>query len=343
MMSRMSLPRRSEIVLSLFSVAVVLLAVEGAVRLLALDRPRPLGYAPVNTNRRAMRPKNDRGYRDWRRSLTKPTGTRRVLSLGDSFAWGASVEFEDAYPQRLERALTRRRRETWEVVNLALPGMNTIDEAEQLRQEGFDYNPDVVLLGYVLNDSEDAHAAEARRAAEWAAPPPPFGGPLNHSALFRLVRTRLWATAENRRRIAGYHSMYADDAPGWRAAQQGLDQMGQMCRAHGVPFVVAIFPLFGNPLDQTYPFASIHEKVTRAAALAGAHVIDLWPVYRGLRWDLLVVNGVDDEHPNEIAHRIAANALLHALDTIVPWSQGGSPPVDEHASPDHTDEARARW
>jgi hypothetical protein len=30
------------------------------------------------------------------------------------------------------------------------------------------------------------------------------------------------------------------------------------------------------------------------------------------------VDGVDDEHPNEIAHRIAASALLRELDAVIP-------------------------
>ena len=85
-----------------------------------------------------------------------------------------------------------------------------------------------------------------------------------------------------------------------------------------MPFVVAIFPLFGNPLDDSYPFAEAHAKVAQAAAEAGARVVDLLPAYRGLRWDLLVVNGADDEHPNEIAHRIAAGVILRALDDVVP-------------------------
>ena len=54
------------------------------------------------------------------------------------------------------------------------------------------------------------------------------------------------------------------------------------------------------------------------AAEAGAKVVDLLPYYRGLRWELLVVDGVNDEHPNEIAHRIAAQTLLKALDDVVP-------------------------
>lgn len=318
-----SATRRGEILLLILSVTFFLGVAEAAARLLGLGTPRSTGYAPVNTNRRAMRPQNSRAYRDLERSLAKPPAMRRVLSLGDSFAWGASVEFEDAYPQRLERALTRRRKEAWEVVNLALPGLNTVDQAAQLEQEALAYHPDVVLLGYVLNDSEDSAAAEARRAVDWAQAKSPRGGVLEHSALFRMVQTRIWATTENRRRITGYKSMYAAAAPGWIAGRKALKAMGGLCRERGVPFVVAVFPLFGNPLDEGYPFPDIHAKVSDAAAAAGAKVVDLLAAYRGLRWELLVVDGTDDEHPNEIAHRIAAGVLLHALDEVVPWTTGG--------------------
>ena len=324
-----ALARRAELLLLLGSVAFFLLVAEAAVRLLKADKPAPTGYAPVNTNRRFMRPKNSRGYRDLERTVGKPPGVRRLVSLGDSFAWGASVEFEDAYPQRLERGLRRRRHEPWQVVSLALPGMNTVDEAAQLETEGLAYGPDVVLLGFVLNDSEDEAAAEARRAAEWAEPREKPRGVLDHSALFRLVSTRLWATAENRRRVRGYKSMYAEDAPGWIAARSALRRMAGICRERGVPFVVVVFPLFGNPLDDRYPFPEIHAKVAQAAGEAGAKLVDLLPAYRGLRSDLLVVNGVDDEHPNEIAHRIAAGVILHALDDVVSWSAGGPPAVEE--------------
>jgi hypothetical protein len=336
-----STSRRAEILLLAATVIVVLLVGEVAVRLLAADRPRPTGYAPVNTNRRAMRPQNSLGYRDLERTVAKPEGTRRVVSLGDSFAWGASVEFEDAYPQRLERALTRRRREPWQVVNLARPGMNTVDEEGQLRTEGLAYGPDVCLLGFVLNDSEDERAAEARRAADWAEGRSRRPTLIGHSALWTMIRTRLWATAENRRRVSGYRSMYADDAPGWIAARRALKQMGALCRERGVPLVVAIFPLFGNPLDERYPFVEVHAKVAQAAAEAGAKVVDLLPAYRGLRWDVLVVDGVDDEHPNEIAHRIAASTILHALDDVVPWTGGARAPAEEPAPPPSPPGARA--
>jgi hypothetical protein len=326
MMSRVPAPRRAEWLLALVSVLFALLVLETALRIVGLGAPAPTGYRPVNTNRRAMRPQNSHGYRDLERRIPPCPGVHTVLSLGDSFAWGASVEFEDAYPQRLERALERRRHEPWQVVNLAMPGMNTVDQEAQFVQEGMDYRPGVALLGFVLNDSEDETAAEARRASDWveerrSAQP----HALDFSIVARMIRGRIGATLENRRRIQGYRSMYADDAPGWIASQKAMRHIGALCKERGVPFVVAIFPLFGNPLDERYPFPEVHQKVARVAADAGARVVDLLPEYRGLRWEILVVNGADDEHPNEIAHRIAAGALLKAVDEIVPRRQPAGP------------------
>jgi lysophospholipase L1-like esterase len=316
--------RRGEIALATVSLLVALLVAEGAVRLLP-SGGETSGYAPVRTDRRDRRPINASGYRDLERAIPKPKGVRRAVCIGDSFTWGVSLLFDDAWPQRVERTLSRERGERWEAVNLGEPGLNAVQEASRLANEGLAYDPDVVIVAYVLNDSEDETAAEARRAAEWVEERRSTSVSfLDHSALVRLVRTRVRATIENRRRISGFRSMYADDYAGWAAARRALKAMGSMCREHGVPLVVAIFPLFGNPLDAGYPFADVHAKVAQAAAEAGARVADLLPAYRGLDGALLVVNGADDEHPNEIAHRIAAGAIARAVDEVVPRPAAGA-------------------
>jgi hypothetical protein len=209
--------------------------------------------------------------------------------------------------------------------------MNTVEQASQLVEEGLAYGPDVVVLGFVLNDSEDENAAEARRARDWVEEKKERKSQvrrfLNRSVLYRMVTGRIYATLENRRRTTAYLSQFAPDYPGWIAAQKALRLMGNTCREKGVPFVVMIFPLFGQPLDDRYPFTDVHARVAQAAGEAGARVVDLLPVYRGLRNDVLVVDGADDEHPNEIAHRIAATALLKALDDVLPRPPAGSPPA----------------
>lgn len=320
--------RRGEIALLGASLLVALALTEGAVRLLA-PAGAGTGYAPVRADRQGRGPVNSKGYRDVERVIPKPDGVRRAVCIGDSFTWGVSVLVDDAWPQRIERALSRERGEPWEAVNLAEPGLNAVQEASRLDSEGFAYGPDAVVVAWVLNDSEDEQAAEARRAADWVEEQKQGPSPslLDRSALARLVRSRVRATVENRRRVEGFRSMYADDYAGWVAARRALKAMGGMCRERGVPLVVAIFPLFGNRLDEGYPFADVHAKVAAAAAESGARVVDLLPHYRGLDGKLLVVDGADDEHPNEIAHRIAARAIARAVDEVVPRAAKGAAPA----------------
>jgi hypothetical protein len=295
------------------------------VRLLA-RAPAGGGYAPVKPEGRNRGPINAAGYRDLERAIPKPPAVRRAVCLGDSFTFGSGVLFDDTWPQRLERLLSRERGELWEAVNLGEEGLNTVQQAAKLAAEGFAYQPDIVVVAYVLNDSEDENAAEARRASDWiaarrderAAP----ASPLDRSALLRLVRARWTATRENRRRIEGFRSMYADDYAGWIAARRALRTMAGLCRDRGVPLVIVVFPLFGNHLDDRYPFTALHARVAEAAGEVGARVVDLLPWYRGLDWRVLVVDGPRDEHPNEVAYRIASLAIAREVDALVPRVAG---------------------
>jgi hypothetical protein len=309
--------RCAEVGLAAASVLVILLLGEAIVRLTHLSEQKPTGYAPVRIRRADLLPFNSLGHRDFERTIAKPPGVRRVLSLGDSFAWGASIEFDDTYAQRIERALCRRG-QRWEVIQLAGPGMNTVLQATQLATKGLAYQPDVVVLGFVLNDAEDDGAILRRRAHEsaWrrARRREQF---LKYSAFYRYVSHRIDCTLENRWRRRSFLELYAHDYPGWIACQDALARMSKLCHAQGIPFIVMIFPLFGDPLDDRYPFEQIHRDVAHVAELDGAKVLDLLNVYRGLRSDLLVVDGTNDEHPNEIAHRIAAKALLRELDEVL--------------------------
>jgi hypothetical protein len=279
--------------------------------------PEKGGYSPVR-GRRSREPRNSAGYRDTEHAKEKPAGVRRAVFVGDSFTYGVGIELDDTYAKRAERGLSAARSEKWESIVLAVPGVDTEQEEVILENEGFGYSPDLVVLGYVLNDAEDPGAAEQRRARDWTEAEAlkrthPFW---RRSALLSLVADRLHATVENRARIENHLALYRDGAPGFAAVKKSLNTMAARCRERGVPFIVVLFPLFANPLDDGYPFTSVHQKVGAVARSAGASLVDLLPYYRGMDWRLLVVEGALDEHPNELAHRIAAQALLAALESM---------------------------
>jgi hypothetical protein len=323
--------RWAEAILLAFGMLLGTALLEGGARLAVRGQPSKGGYSPVRGHR-SHEPMNTAGYRDVEHTKEKPPGVRRIVFAGDSFTYGVGVLLDDAYPKRVERGLQAARAEKWESIVLAVPGINTEQEAVILENEGFSYSPDVVVLGYVLNDAEEPGAAELRRAAEWTEAEevkqnPPFW---RRSALLGLVADRLRATAENRDRVRNHLALYAEGAPGFAAVKKSITRVAALCRDKGVPFIVVIFPLFANSLDEHYPFASVHEKVGAVARSAGATLVDLLPYYSGMDWRLLVVEGARDEHPNELAHRIAAQALLAALDsTSLPPHTGEPGPASQ--------------
>ena len=97
---------------------------------------------------------NSLGFRDTREySLSKPTGTFRVIVLGDSVTFGHGALFETTYPYLLEQRLREWRPDVrWEVWNLGVPGYNTAQELAYLNQVGASYAPDLVIVGFFLND-----------------------------------------------------------------------------------------------------------------------------------------------------------------------------------------------
>jgi hypothetical protein len=97
---------------------------------------------------------NQLGFRDPRDyAIDKPPGTFRILVLGDSVTFGHGALLETTYPYLLEQQLKAWRKDVrWEVWNLGVPGYNTRTEFEYLRRVGPEYSPDLVIVGFFLND-----------------------------------------------------------------------------------------------------------------------------------------------------------------------------------------------
>jgi lysophospholipase L1-like esterase len=91
---------------------------------------------------------NSHGFRGPETSFDKPSGTRRIVVLGDSFVWGFGVEEADSFPALLQSALGPGN----EVLNLGVSGYSTDQELLVYRNVGRRYQPDVVVLVVASND-----------------------------------------------------------------------------------------------------------------------------------------------------------------------------------------------
>src|SRR5262249_33209658 len=95
---------------------------------------------------------NSEGFRGGEFREIKPGGTYRVVTLGDSWTFGYSVEQHQTYPTRLEAELNKLdRNKTYEVVNLSVPGYSSY-HGVRLMKRALELNPDLIVIGYAMNE-----------------------------------------------------------------------------------------------------------------------------------------------------------------------------------------------
>jgi hypothetical protein len=99
---------------------------------------------------------NQQGLRGPERTYAKTAGTRRIMVLGDSFTEAVQVAERESAVSRLEAALNGRGTDRYEVLNAGVGGWGTGQQLVYLREEGYRYEPDlVVVLIYLGNDVFD--------------------------------------------------------------------------------------------------------------------------------------------------------------------------------------------
>lgn len=139
---------------------------------------------------------NSQGYRGELVEIPKPSGTIRILALGDSFTQSARVKDNETWPFQLQGKL----RELFpdkkiEVVNTGKSGYTIIDEVAYYKEKGYKFNPDIVIVGFTAsNDIRDlsrplSSREYSKKLSSWEGES--FFGPIaryfRQTAMFNLV------------------------------------------------------------------------------------------------------------------------------------------------------------
>jgi lysophospholipase L1-like esterase len=337
---------KGKLVLCLSSTLVALLVAEGAVRILDLGpkryakrRTEPKGfielinhpdglflyppdstfsliYDPAGDERGYFGPEgrvdfriNGHGLRGPEVPLEKAPETLRVLVLGDSITFGDGVRYEDTYPARLEELLgSRMSGKKVQVVNAGVQAYGTRHAVALFRSRAMAFDPDVVILGFYLNDATDMEETIRHFEARLKGIEVPF--PARVSRLWEILHITLHARRIEREFLSVTRASF--QGPEWEHIKGLFREMRELSEEKDFRFLVAIFPVLTR-LDDDYPLADIHGLVADALNRAGAEYIDLFDVFRGLPADSLWVHPTD-HHPNEIAHRIAAERIAAHLE-----------------------------
>ena len=166
---------------------------------------------PVRTNALGFR-----STRDDR--IAKNPNTFRILVLGDSVTFGHGAVHD--YPAVLESQLKQWRPEVdWQVWNLGVPGYNTSQELSYLHEVGPSYQPDLVIVGFFINDIIGN------------APAPP-------NSIARRARSRAlsflqehWYSTEFYKRVALTAAWRLSGSESYRRRFEGLESEEQMSAA----------------------------------------------------------------------------------------------------------------
>ena len=281
---------------------------------------------------------NGNGFRGDEFSTDKPNGVTRIAFLGDSFTFGEGVRDDDIYTEQVERLLNASGADTeYQSYNFGVGGYNTSQAVYALKTWAIQTQPDIVVLGYVLNDAEpklfvgDAAAGQIRRrprgdVPEGADEPRPPDTALYRSRISQLIWRMRTATDRTSEMVDWYASLYDDDNPGWHASRAALVELIAFCNERDIPCIVACFPIFIQ-LDN-YPLSNVHAKVGDVVREAGSTFVDLLPTFENRDAASLWVHPTD-QHPNEIAHLAAAEVIARAI-------------ADTHTTPTPRDEPEAQ-
>lgn len=257
---------------------------------------------------------NSAGLRDREYPVEKPKNTYRIMALGDSTTFGWGAHQDKTYPKWLEQMLNEKPPagcpDHFEVINTGVGNYNSIQEVTFFKERGRLYKPDMVLIGFFINDAEPT----PHETRSWIA---------RESALYVFLSSaydsalRLTGGRPNYRDY--YNGLYEKDKPGWIGLQNAYRDLFALCHKEHIDLRILLIPET-HTLKPNYEFEAVNDKMRALAKEGNVPVIDLLDGCTGQKPEALWVSPADD-HPNDLACELFAKQIYATLQTTLQCSQ----------------------
>lgn len=298
--------------LVVWSVAAMLVLGEGVARVARCVKPVVQGFPTYSSalwSRQHVR-LNQAGFRDTDHRVSRDTRSRRLLVVGDSYAYGWGIKkVEDRFGELLALRLGERTGTEWESINASRPDTHTRDHLMFL-QSTLPYRPDLIVLLYVFNDIDYLKSVTSREGVSeapttWFDRAKPLHLLFKNSFLFQelYLRSRLMSYQGSKREEDGYDP-YRDSALLERHIGD-LSRFVSMGVEAGASVVVVPFEI-STVVDAEV--RSRYKSFVERTIKAGIPALSIENAFTGHQYDQLTVNTLD-RHPNEHANRLAAEAV----------------------------------
>jgi hypothetical protein len=265
------------------------------------DNPR--GY--FNEENEVIGTINDKGFRGLDKSFKKPKQITRIAFLGDSFTLGFGVKDGDTLPANFEHAVQSKYSNT-EVLNFGISASSTKAQIELFERYIILFEPDIVVIVLFLNDAYPIGTLNVLSRPKVLAK-------VRKSSFF--INASVGGVEkyfQNKKVIHYYQDGFLEGSPGWEVVKAALRKGKSLSEKHDFQFIVALYPVLVQ-LNEGYPFCDIHETIEDYCVSLKIPFVDLLNGFFGENDSELWVHPTD-QHPNEIAHRIAAAELSEFFD-----------------------------
>ena len=279
---------------------------------------------------------NTHGFRDRELVVPKPEGEFRILVLGDSITWGDYLPAEEVYVERLEARLRAQGVDRVEVVNAGVGDMGLRGEVDLLLDRGLVVEPDMVVVGFYLNDSRPPWGFPAERGHRgWLRRHSMLANRLYDWALLRRwLQERgegrlAWVTAASQldwkhdpgqflelAELAQYDWGAAWRAESWIEIDAQLARLEQLGDRHGFRVVLVALPV-AFQVQASFVEDTPQRELAALAKSRGFEFIDLLPTLRKHADERLFF---DHCHPTPRGNDVIAQALQSFLAPTLPRS-----------------------
>lgn len=277
---------------------------------------------------------NSMGFRGGEMPARHPPNQFRVLALGDSITLAPYLPEEETYVSSLQERL-RELLPGREVLafNAGVVDIGLKEEMDILEETGLSSEPDVVVVGFFLNDLRPPYGFPGEKQTP--------GWLRRHSVLVQYLFQRFelkkflkdrgirretmshylakdkWITDHDEfLRLAGrarmdWGSAWKDEP--WTAADRELDRLARHRDQRGFKVVIAAFPVYFQVYSQ-FLDDQPQQILARKAAQRGFAFLDLLPAFRQNRGEKLFYDHCHLQPPgNRLAGRRIADFIAHEV------------------------------
>ncbi len=251
---------------------------------------------------------NSVGFRDREYSLQKPPGTYRIVALGDSTTFGWGVAYEETYPKLLEAALNANppspKWNHYEVINTGIGNYNTAQELAMLKDYGMQFNPDMVTIGWYINDAEPTPVPSRNWIAYHSY------GYIWLTSSFDYVLRNVGARQTYSQYYNGLYEGLSK--PGYLKMKNAFAELAALCKERNIALHILLIPEL-HTLSGNYEFTKIDDIIREIGKENGVSVLDLINAYPPEGDPKQYWASPEDDHPNGKANELETKLILDTM------------------------------